>query len=178
MKRLNAFNLMALLALFSVLLFTTSCEKDDNATVTIEGNWIYNDLAIEYLIDNKTIVEYLVGEGVSQAVAEAFETQLLAEVESEIQADMEMPTSVAINTGGTFVATFSDASTSTGEWDLSGDGKVLTLTEGADVNEFMVESLTGSQLILSFTISFMEDMDEDGTPETPVVVTVEMQYKR
>lgn len=176
MKRFNAFNLMAILALFSVLLFTTSCEKDDDngSSVNIEGNWVFNDLSVDFMIDGKTYVEYLVDLGVPQSTAEATVALSIAELEQDFGA----PTAVAINAGGIFVATFSDGSTSTGEWDLSGDGKTLTLTEGTDVTEFMVESLTASQLILVLSESSMEDMDDDGTPETQVVITVEMQYKR
>lgn len=177
MKKFNGFNLMAILALFSVLLITTSCETDDDngSSVNIEGNWIFNDVAIDFTVDGVSFVDYLVGLGLDQASAQAFVDEEMGKLEESFGA----PAAILMNEGGTFVATSSDGSTSSGTWVLSSDGKTLTITEGADIMEFTVVSLTSSQLIISVSETDMADLDDDvSTPDNTIVVTIEMQYKR
>jgi len=135
---------LTLITAISIVLFFGSCSKDNDpgSADLIVGNWTISTVNITMKVGDKSLVDYLVSQGLAQADAESFAAQLSDGYGS---ADG----TIEIKKGGTYSSTSSGV-TDTGTWELTSDGKTLTLDKGtADAFVFTVTTLTSSKLNLS-----------------------------
>jgi Lipocalin-like domain len=142
--------------IFCLLLLTLSnCDKDEDPTPNdlILGTWTVTSLDATITVDNLSYVAYLKNLGFSDS-----EAQLLAE---EFNDMLEESTygKLEIKKGGTYSATDDPGSIDSGTWELSGDGKKLTMDKGtSDEYVYDVTMLTASKLTL-----FVNESDFNGS---------------
>lgn len=158
------FNPLALLLIVSGTLFLTSCggtNEDEGPVLTplIVGEWQYQSADVDITINDKDIFDYLVAEwGLSEEQA----VQFAASFEESMNDFDGM--SWKFNADGTYELTDPEE-TESGTWSLSADKSKLTLTSNGESDIINVSTLTSSKLVLSYTETFEEDMNEDGTNE-------------
>lgn len=167
MKTITCFNKVlypAILAIFcGIMCVFVSCNKDDEEprpADLILGKWTVSSADMDLMFDNKNLVQYLVDElGLSQNEAIAF-NNLLEDALLEFfvgTIDFKQDHTYTINMGG---------ETDSGTWNLSADGKTLTMdAETIDETIATIISLDSSTLKIEMSQHAEEDLDEDGTTE-------------
>lgn len=174
-----------LLSHFKILLFIgilafvyTGCSDDDNGgnpspEDNLIGTWTVDNADLTMMVGNQSLTDFLIDAGASQQEAELivqlFEVFLLAEVNG----------SITFKDDHTYVSNFG-GSPDDGEWDLSSDGKTLTLDAGT-VDEVQIEvvSLTSSTANMIFAQTVLQDLDDDPmTPDVPIDVEANMMLSK
>jgi len=145
--------------------FLASCGKDDDgpAVSPIVGTWNFSDSEISILVDNKSISQFLIANGVDPveaALKESFYKVLLENA-------LDLPgTSFVFNADGTYSALENGVVQESGTYQLNSNNTKLTITSSEGPQELDVEELTNNRLILSFSEEEMEDFNQDGTLNT------------
>lgn len=127
------------------VLALNSCNKDEDPTPNdlIIGTWKVTNIDATITVNGLTLYNYLISQGFSASEAQLASDQAAAEFEDIGSGNVE------IIKGGTYKATDS-GDVSTGTWELTADGKTLTLDKGTvDEQKYTVTSLTSSKLSLS-----------------------------
>ncbi len=174
-KKLRRFFIVLFLGLSVGLM--TSCTKDNNGDVNsanLVGKWTVSSQTIDITINDQPIMDYLTGTmGLTQDLAQSFSDAMTS-------SEGGTPTGyVEIKDDGTYSSTMgldAGAPAETGTWELSSDGKTLTLDKGTE-NEGTAEitTLTSSKLVMIVSDEQSQDINQDGTDETlKFSITLEM----
>jgi hypothetical protein len=144
----TVFRVPTTLITMSAVLLLASCSKDNDPVPTdlIVGNWQISSVNFTMTVGSQSLVDYLIAQGLS-----AEEAQVLAD---EFQTGFaEIDGTIEIKKGGTYSAT-TDGSTETGTWELSSDGKTLTMDKGTAYEiDFTITTLTSSNLTMTSEVS-------------------------
>lgn len=136
------------IVLISLMLLHCSKEIDPTPTAAdlIIGNWKISTVAVALKVGSQSFVDYLIDQGFTPSDAQLFASAFALDYE-------DLDGNIDIKKGGTYQNT-SGGSTDKGTWDLSSDGKTLTL-DRATANEtiFTVKTLTNTNLNLSAELS-------------------------
>lgn len=158
----------------SVILFTSvmliACEKDkDDPVDNLIGTWTAESADVDATVSGKTMTQYFTDLGYSAADA-----QLLADL-FNVTIERNFTGTITFNSDKTYTANLG-GQTDAGTWDLSSDNKQLTIDSNTDpVVVFDVETLTAGELVVKWTETGQEDINDDNIPETiNVNVTMEL----
>jgi hypothetical protein len=152
-----------------LLLFVAGCSDDEDSGATTSelliGTWNTSAIDIEVSVGSQTLVDYLIDEvGLSPSEAASQQDQFIDSLEPEITG------SLIFNADNTYSSNFGGGSDN-GTWSLSGDGKTITLIEGADQIAVSIQSITSTTLVASLGDSILVDIDDDpGTPDVEITV--------
>lgn len=157
------FKIKNLILMGLVVFILSACEKDkdsDTNANNIIGIWTITSSTFDATINGESIVQYLMEAlGLDQTQAEAMASLFISPFTGTID----------IKSDGTYTSVI-EGETESGTWELSSDNKKLTLDAGTPDESVMdVVVLTSSNLEVSYSETSMEDMDEDGTPETMII---------
>lgn len=141
----------------------TACEKesdeDKDEAVSIVGVWTIQSVSIDVLIAGKTPYEYLLDLGLPADLAQETADEMMLDIEKM----EDMTGTLELKEDGTYVAEFSnddpDSDDNTGPWELSADGKTLTIDKGSD-DEMMFEVLSLTKTSLNIKMVRVEEMEE------------------
>ncbi|MEQ8469943.1 MAG: lipocalin family protein [Marinoscillum sp.] len=156
---------VVLLLMVSGTLLLNSCggnvDDEDVTPITplIVGEWEYESADISITINDKDIFDYYM----EYFELSEEEAQLLVDTFEESMNDFD-GMSWTFTNDGKYVFTDKEGNES-GTWALSSDKSKLTVTSGGESEQLNVNFLTQAKLKVSYTESFEEDMDEDGTME-------------
>ncbi|MBE9468332.1 MAG: hypothetical protein IMY72_08440 [Bacteroidetes bacterium] len=165
MKKVNFAKLFALLAISMTLIFTTSCEKDDDnngITASIVGVWTSDTYTAVITVDGVSIIDYIIKElGLTQAQAEAM-----------LEGDDGLGDgTIEFKKDGTFIDNLESEEEGTGTWTLVGE-KLTIISKDKDGEMetmiFDVNTLNASTLIVESNETSNEDMNFDGEKEAIV----------
>jgi len=163
----EAFFTVCLICAMMVACFFISCNNDDENTPSdlLIGTWTFSSSTMDLSINGKTLVQYLIDEsGLSQSEAETLADLLFGMIEDEYTPGSDV--SIQIKSDGTYIMTGTDMNDD-GTWELSSDGKTLTLDKGTEYEMvFDVESLTKSTLTILSQQSLEDDFNADSVNET------------
>ena len=136
--------------LIASLFLVSGCSKDSDPTPSdiIVGTWAFSTINATITVGTQSLVAYFKSQGLSEADAQLYADQLVNSYKGDISGTLE------IKKGGTWSSTDDQGNISTGKWELTSDGKTLTLDKGA-VGEsiFTITTLTSSKLIISSDVS-------------------------
>lgn len=131
--------------LFSVLIMS-GCGDDPEPTASIVGKWQITKAEPKITPSSQALITFLVDQGLDQSDAEDLVDELL-------QTDDVDSGTIEIKGDGTYEET-DGSQKSTGTWELSSDGKTLTIDKGTqDQAVATVQKLDGSSLELDFDYS-------------------------
>jgi ABC-type oligopeptide transport system substrate-binding subunit len=143
-----------------------ACKKDETSTNTkdIVGTWTSGSISYTAMVGDKSITEYLIQDaGYTSVVAQQFAAIF------DQMAKQQFSGTIQVKSDGTYTSTLG-GSNDTGTWDLSSDGKTLTVYPSTDPPvTFNVVELSSTKLHVKFTQTEEEDLNEDGTPESIVI---------
>jgi len=140
----TSLNMIKQVIFLSLVLLLANCSKESDPTPgdLIVGNWKISTAKVTVKVGSLTLVEYLVAQGLTAAEAQDIEAAFTDDL-NDIEGNLE------IKSGGTYSST-SGGSTDTGKWELTPDGKTLTLDKGtADEFVFTVATLSATNLNLT-----------------------------
>lgn len=159
MRKLNFFNFIALGAIGMLLVFTTSCNKDDeDITASIVGAWTVTETTMDMTIDGVSWLDYMVNElGLPTETAEL--------AWSEMQGETDFDGTAEFAAEGIFASKWEGDDPESGTWSLDGN-KLSINVEGEDTMVFDVITLSETQLVIELREADADDMDQDGTEET------------
>jgi len=175
----QAFVTVCLLCAMTVTCFFSSCNNDDENTPSdlLIGEWTFSTATMELSIDGKTLVQYLMDEGeLTEAEAEIYADLIFGMVEDEFV--LESTVVITIKSNGTYLITDPSSGNDDGTWELSGDGKTLTLDKGTvDEMVFDIVSLTSSTLVIISNQEVEDDLNDDSVNET-MAISIEMTLNK
>ena len=154
-------------------LFLVNCEKDDDVKSSdLIGLWTVTDASIEMNVGDKSLIDYLIDAlGITEMEAQLFES-IFEEALSE-----GFTGTIEFKSDNTYESTF-EGDTDTGTWELSSDGKQLTLDKGtADELTLDIISLSNNMLKIGFSEEEVDDLDSDGTNET-ISINIELTLEK
>ena len=176
MKSLNKTLFLILMSLS--LVFFNSCEKD-------EGTKASSDLIGTWNIDNSTVSVTVGGVDLVTYLMDAMElTQEEAEFMAGFFTDFgSMSGTVTFNDDNTYQAKMVGEEVENGTWSISSDGKTLSLKESGDsedsADNLTIITLTPSNLVIALPAeSEMVDLDDDGTDETQMDISIELRLSK
>ncbi|MEK6780764.1 MAG: hypothetical protein AABY93_03610 [Bacteroidota bacterium] len=140
----TSFKALKYLTLLGFLLFLANCSKDDDPTPSdmIVGNWTISTVDLTIKVGSQSLVDYLIAQGLTSSEAQLYATQISDDFK-------DTAGNLDIKKGGTY-STTSGGYTDTGTWELTSDGKTLTLDKGtADESVFTVTALSSTNLNLT-----------------------------
>lgn len=163
--------------LLAVILFSCGKEKDP-APASLVGKWNISGLKTTTSLGGQSLIDLLVSTGMTEEEA----TKTVTQLEGGIDLAGQFKGTIEFKADKTWIGTGEgdDGPTqSTGKWDLSADGKTLTLTnddqsdgdEGAEPGIFTVSVLTATDLQLDYKVKADDE-------ELPVDVLVALSLKR
>ncbi len=129
--------------LLAIVLLIASCSKDNDPKPAdlIIGNWTITSANLSIKVGTLSLVEYFKSQGLTDAEAQLYASQITDSFKGDIVSG-----SLEFKKGGSY-SSMSNGTTSTGTWELSSDGKTLTLDKGTvDGVVFTVNTLTASDL--------------------------------
>lgn len=172
-KLLSNFKILLLIGMLSFVY--SGCSDDNNGgnpspADNLIGTWTVDNVNITAMVGNQSLTDFFINEGglTEEQAALAytlFETFLKAEVTG----------SITFKDDNTYVSSFG-GSPDDGTWNLSSDGKTLTLDAGTvDEVDIEVVTLTNSTANMIFAQTVLQDLDDDPmTPDVPVDVEADM----
>ncbi len=150
-------------------LILASCSKsnDSNPSSLIAGNWTVSTTTLTDSVNGGTLTEFYVGQGLSQSDA-----QLAAQaISSTIQ--QSFTGTINVKSDHTYVLTIAGNSQS-GTWSINSAGDKLTTDPGTPAEVvYDIVHLDAHNLEIRFQTSIMQDINNDGTPET-IDITADM----
>lgn len=168
---------MSLLKYFMMILFAgvlvTSCDKDDDDEPAdlLVGTWTAQSADAEARVGNQPMADYFVSQGFTVSDA-----QLLTNL-FNVTIQQSFTGTITFIADGTYTSTLGGESDA-GTWSLSADGKQLTIDSNTDNTLLLnVDRLTGNELVVSWTETGEEDLNDDTVPET-IVVDVTMNLTK
>lgn len=178
-KLISSFKFLLLIGFISTFSVFTGCKDDDGNGGTpspadnLIGTWTVDNADLTLMVGNQSLSDFLIDAGASQAEAELvialFEAFLLAEVTG----------SITFKNDNTYISNFG-GSPDDGTWNLSADGKTLTLDAGT-VDEIVIDvvSLTSTTANMIMSQTIMQDLDDDPlTPDVPIDVEANMTLSK
>jgi hypothetical protein len=165
------------LFLFSLLLFS-NCSKDgndENPNADLIGTWKTSTINVDLMIDGKTLSQFLIDGGASEAEAALIEDYFTTILETEV-GDGE----IQLKSDNTYIADFGSDSPDTGKWSYNASTKILTIDSDdplEDNQEIKVKSISSSTLIIEQNEVVEEDLDDDGIDEQ-IDTTIEMTFTK
>lgn len=167
----------SILRVLTVMIFAgilvTSCEKDKGPTPEemLSGTWTTADSEFNATVNNTPMVQYFVGQGVSQADAQMLTNLFTITMQQAFEG------TITFNSDKTFTSNLGGESDS-GTWSLNDDADELTLDSGNGESIVLdVESLTGEQLRLTWQETGTEDLNDDTIPEQ-ITVDVDLTFEK
>lgn len=156
-------NVIKKITLMGILLILANCKKDsDPIPMPIDliiGNWTVSTFNLTIKVGTQSFVDYLIAQGMTASDAQIY----AAEITSDYGPG---PENINIKKGGMYSYT-SQGSTDTGTWELTADGKTLTLDKGTAAElDFTVTTLSSTNLNLNGNLT-----DSDSG------VTITLQYE-
>jgi len=140
--------------LISLIMWSCGNENDPSPSSTelILGSWKFSTIDVTLKVGNKSFVDYLIEQGATAEEAELFSSEFASAFEDpDVEIDFKKE--------GTYSST-TDGSTESGTWELSSDGKTLTLDKGTtDESVFKVTKITDK--ILNLSAELIDDSLED-----------------
>ncbi|MFZ9982074.1 MAG: hypothetical protein ACO3FI_08595 [Cyclobacteriaceae bacterium] len=130
--------------LISLIMWSCGNENDPSPSSAelILGSWNYSTIDVTLKAGNQSFVNYLISQGFS-----AEEAELLSSEFASVFEDLDVK--IDFKKGGTYSRT-AEGSTESATWELSSDGKTLTLNKGTtDETVWKVTKLTDKNLNLS-----------------------------
>lgn len=172
MKTLTKKIALSLMALALVLTFP-GCEKNntnENHSGNIVGVWTLESTTLDVLINGKSMIDYFMEEfNLTKEQAEALADLYFEGGNSE--------GTIEFKPDGTYMANM-DGEKDEGIYEISADKKKLTIDKGTIYEmEFVVRTLTSSALIVEFTETESEDINEDGVADE-IEILITMAFKR
>ena len=154
-------------------LAVTSCKKDSNNTVTLEGGtWTAGTPTFTAMVGTRTLNQYFT-DVMGLTTTQAAQYTAIANL-----ALMQSFTgTIQFKSDHTYTATLGGTSDS-GTWSLSADGKKLTIDSNTGAPETAdITELTSNKLTVTLISTESEDLNGDGTPET-LTVNVTIPFTR
>lgn len=163
-----------LLAILSMVLVLSACNKDDdeNQADYLIGTWNSSGSSFSATINNQAMLQYLIDVMGSTPADAQFSVNLF-----NLMLQQSFTGTITFKTDNTYTSTLG-GQTEDGTWTLSSDIKKLTIdpsTGGAVV--FDVAQLTPSTLQIQTEETFMDDVNEDEIPET-IVADVDLTFTK
>ncbi len=145
----------------------TDCPDEPGTAELLIGTWTTLSLNIDTSVGDLSVIEYLIDVvGLTQTDAETQYGLIEAALAAEVTG------SLTINADNTYASNFGGGSDS-GTWNLSADGRILTLFEGPDLIIITINAITSDTLNATLGDDIFIDVDND--PTTPdVLVTAEV----
>ncbi len=154
----NLKNLLLLPILGSVL-FLAGCDKQSDPTPRdlVVGSWTVSKITATITVGGQSLVAYFKSLGLSDADAQQYADEFEDSFQETASGKIEF------KADGTYKSSDSaGGDVSTGKWELSSDGKILTTDKGtADETVLNVSTLTANKMNLNATIE-----DEDVGADT------------
>jgi hypothetical protein len=150
---------------FATVLLLGSCvEENEPAASAIVGTWNYDSYQLDVSVNGQDLITYLVQVmGLTQQEAQFAQSLFTSSLFDESELD---GTTFTFNPDGTYSVKNDGVEEDSGTYQVQNNNTALILnsSDGTE-EEFVIETLTNSRLIISFEDSFEEDIDEDGTLE-------------
>ncbi len=163
----KAFFTAFLLCAMTVVCFFSSCNNDDETSPSdlLIGEWTFSSASMDLTINGKTLVQYLMDEGeLTESEAEILVDSLYGMIEDDFVPESTVV--ITIKSDGTYLITDPSSGNDDGTWELSADGKTLTLDKGTeDEMIFEVVSLSDSKLVIVSIQELEDDFNEDTVDE-------------
>ncbi len=167
-------HLKFLLFIGAFVLIFTGC-KDDNGgnpepVNNLLGTWTVTNSSLDISVDGQSLTDYFINVGgLSPEDAASYAALFEAIFKGSLSG------SITFKDDHTYVSNFADGPDD-GTWNLSADGKKLTMDAGT-IDETVIDiiSLTSSTANLSFTQEATEDMDDDPlTPDETLSIDIDL----
>jgi len=152
--------------MIGILLLLGNCSEDGDPKPSdlIIGNWMLSTVNVSVKIGSQSLVDYFMAQGLTASEAQLYSTQI-TDTFKDVDGNLD------IKKGGSY-STTSGGITDTGTWELTSDGKKLTMDKGtADAIVFTVTTLTSAALNLT------ADQSETATGLT-ITVHFEMAFTK
>ncbi len=150
----------ALLSFFMVSILFACSEKDDEEVATagkLIGVWTYSSSEVSMTINDKSIKDYYREEfGLTEEQAQEMEDQFTEDNEY-----LETVFTMEFKADKKYIMMDTDDETSEGSWELSSDGKTLTI----DGEEVIIKTATSSKLSIIEEYSQESDINGDSNNE-------------
>ena len=148
-------NMIKKITLMGILLILANCKKDSDPIPTpndlIIGNWTVSTFNLTIKVGTQSFVDYLIAQGLTASEAQLYVSEFTSDYGPG-------PENINIMKGGTYSYT-SQGLTDTGMWELTADGKTLTLDKGTAAKiDFTVTTLSSTNLNLA---GDLDDSDSD-----------------
>lgn len=172
-KTTNSLPHKAFIALCLMLCSIVSCNEDDpQPEELILGMWTVESSRIDIFFDGQSLVKYFMDVyQISMIEAELLEHNLLKDYLDDFQG------SITLNADNTYTMAFGGDSSS-GNWKLSEDGKILTFDEGTeDETEATIIKLSPNTMVVEMEDSSNGDIDGDGDDDE-IILQVTLTLKK
>ena len=170
---LSKFALIFILGFLVVL--AQSCKKDNNTPKSeIIGTWTMGKAEVAVTVGGVDLVQYLISTyGLTEAQAQALLDMIL---EENIVEDSG---TIAFKDDNTYHVSQVDGNED-GTWSITNDGKTLNLkAQGSEEEHLSIITLTSNMLHLGLPpITEEVDFNEDGIPETTLVIEIELRLTK
>ncbi len=175
LKKLITYFTLPLFVL-SLLLFS-NCNKDSedaNANSDLIGTWNSSSVNVDLMVNGKTLSQFLIDGGATEAEAALFEDFLTSDI-----VDSSGDGEIQFKSDNTYIANFG-GDPETGKWSYNASTGILIIDSDdptEDTQEIKVKSLTSTTLIIEDSEIMEEDIDDDGTTEQ-ISISIEMTFTK
>jgi hypothetical protein len=168
-KRKSIISTLLFVLLTGVVL--TSCDKDDKNTNDLVGSWTVDSTNVNATVNSKTMLQYFTDLGLSptdaQTAAQSFDRSVSQAFSGTIN----------FKSDGTYTSNLGGQADS-GTWTLNSSKDKLTVDSKTDNPVILnVTTLTGNQLVLNWSDSASQDINNDNIAEN-IAVDVIMYLKK
>lgn len=159
-------NMIKKITLMGILLILANCKKDSDPIPTpsdlIIGNWTVSTFNLTIKVGPQSFVDYLIAQGLTASAAQLYVSEFISDYYTS------GPENINIMKGGTYSYT-RQGLTGTGMWELTADGKTLTLDKGTVAElDFTVTTLSSTNLNLA------GDLDDS---DSGVILTIHYEIE-
>jgi len=180
MRTQNHAKLVFLTVLSAVTMLFSSCDKDDEDTITasIIGEWIIDDFKSNLLINGVKLEDHYKSLGVP---AEQITATVQTYNELYLTTIKRLSMGVHFKEDGAYMATVNNAQPNSGTWSLSGDSRTLVTDKGTaeeQTYKVLVLNDTSLQLEVDASITVEAGQGQMGEKTPPIEVKASLKYHR
>lgn len=160
---------LILVFMLAISAFMVSCNSDDDTPnqSAIVGLWTYDSYSMDVKVNGKDMITYLIEDmQMDPSLAEIYKNVLAGSFASD---EEFQGSTIRFNANGTFESTDPDGSKESGTYELKDNGKTLVTTSSDGVTEFEVKTLNNSQMVLAYSETSEEDLNDDGINDVLLV---------
>ena len=157
------------------ILFFSGCNKDDEPDPTTQqliGVWQADQISLGASIDGVNYYQYLLNEGYTEEEANSA-LDLLGNL-----LILSYSGTVEFKSDNTYTSTLG-SSVETGTWSVLNGGATLQMKANgsSDTDEIEIKSIGSTQLVLAFTDTHDDDVNDDGIDEE-VITEIELTFAK